>query len=344
MSKLAPAGAAVMLTGGAGYIGAQTARALEMAGWRPVIFDNLSFGRREMVRWGEFVQGDVRDVDAVREALKRYEVVAVLHLAGLKSVGLSVARPDLYYDHNVAGTGSLLSAMRDCCVNRLVLSSSAAVYGVSAGGAADGPFDEDAPKSPSSPYGHTKLATEWMISAHCQAFGASAIALRFFNAAGADADGLTGDIRRDNTHLIPRLIDAALGQGEPITLFGDDYDTPDGSCIRDYIHIGDLARAHVAALSAPAIPGAFEALNVGTGVGHSVFDVIDVAERVLGRRPDFTIGPRRPGDPPRLVADASRIRGALGWAPKESTLDMIVETEFNWRRSEMFRRLALPPR
>ena len=343
MSYLERSGPSGMLTGGAGYIGAQTALALEAAGWRPVIFDNLGYGRRESAPWGEFVHGDIRDAGAVRDALRRHGVVAVIHLAGLKDVALSVARPDLFYDHNLFGTASLLAAMRDCGVQRLVLSSSAAVYGDSAAGASDAPISEDAPKSPSSPYGHTKLAAEEMIAAHCRAFGASAMALRYFNAAGADPEGATGEIRRDATHLIPRLLDAMLGRSGPITVFGDDYDTPDGSCVRDYIHVGDLARAHVAALKAPVVAGSFAALNVGTGVGHSVFEVLGATEQVLGRRAPFVLGPRRPGDPARLVADASRIRRVLDWTPLESSLESIVRTAFEWRSGERFSRLALPP-
>lgn len=342
MSTLARPRGSVLLTGGAGYIGAQTARALDEAGWRPVTFDNLSFGNREMVLWGDFIHGDIRDRAALRDALDRHGIVAVIHLAGLKDVALSVARPDLFYDHNVAGTASLLTAMRECGVTRLVLSSSAAIYGDSAGAAADGLIAEDAAKAPSSPYGETKLAAERMIDAHCKAFDISAVALRYFNAAGADSAGRTGELRRDATHLIPRLIDATFGDAPPITLFGDDYDTPDGSCIRDYVHVGDLARAHVAALDAPAVAGRFEAYNVGAGVGHSVFDVVRAAGRVLGRDVPFVVGPRRPGDPAKLVADSTRLRSALQWAPRESRLESIVETAVRWRRGEVFHRLAVP--
>ena len=341
MSTLARPRGSVLLTGGAGYIGAQTARALDEAGWRPVTFDNLSFGNREMVRWGDFIHGDIRDRAAVREALERHRVEAVIHLAGLKDVALSVTRPDLFYDHNVAGTACLLAAMRESGVSRLVLSSSAAVYGHSTGAAADGLIAEDAPKAPASPYGETKLAAERMIEAYCRAFDISAVALRYFNAAGADSAGRTGELRRDATHLIPRLIDASLGEAPPITLFGDDYDTPDGSCIRDYVHIGDLARAHVAALDAPALAGRFEAFNVGAGVGHSVLEVIRAAGRVLGRDVPFVVGARRPGDPAKLVADSTRLRAALPWTPQESRLESIVETAVRWRRGAVFQRLAV---
>jgi UDP-glucose-4-epimerase GalE len=317
--------------GGAGFIGSHTAKALAEAGHRPVVYDNLTSGGREAVRWGDLVEGDVRDADALRAAIDRYRVDGVIHFAGLIEVGRSVQRPDLFYDHNVGGVGALLSAMKDRGIPRLVFSSSAAVYGSQLSGGAK--LAETCPKAPSSPYGETKLVGEWMIAAHARAFGLSGVALRYFNAAGADPSGTLGEAHQPETHLIPLAIEANLSPTTKLEVFGDDFDTPDGSCVRDYIHVCDLARAHVAALTTPMAPGAFQALNVGTGRGHSVFEVIDAIDRACGRAtPRETVG-RRPGDPASLVADPALIRETLGWEPVASDLDHIVETALRWRRS-----------
>jgi UDP-glucose-4-epimerase GalE len=323
---------AVLVTGGAGYIGSHTTKALAEGGWRPVVFDNLSSGRPDAARWGELVEGDVRDRDALTEAMRRHAVIGVIHFAGLIEVGRSVRRPDLFYDHNVGGTAAVLSAMTECDVPRLVFSSSAAVYG-DVGGSTGAPIPEDAPKAPASPYGETKLVGEWMIGAHCRAFGQAAVALRYFNACGADSSGLLGEAHDPETHLIPLAIEAALGESPALTVFGTDFSTPDGSCVRDYVHVSDLAAAHVAALSAPMATGAFEAFNLGVGRGHSVFEVIAAVDAAVGRKTPYVVGPRRDGDPPSLVADPGLIRARLGWAPVQSDLGHIVETALNWRRS-----------
>ena len=320
-----------MVTGGAGFIGSHTAKALAEAGHTPVVYDNLTSGSREAVRWGDLVEGDIRDADTLGAAIDRYRVDGVIHFAGLIEVGRSVQRPDLFYDHNVGGVGVLLSAMKDRGIPRLVFSSSAAVYGAQSRGAAI--LVETAPKAPSSPYGETKLVGEWMIEAHTRAFGLSAVALRYFNAAGADSSGTLGEAHQPETHLIPLAIEANLSPVTPLKVFGDDFDTPDGSCLRDYIHVSDLARAHVLALTTPMAAGDFEALNVGTGHGHSVFEVIDAVDRACGRpTPRETVG-RRAGDPASLVADPTLIRERLGWAPVASDLDHIVQTALRWRRS-----------
>jgi UDP-glucose 4-epimerase/UDP-arabinose 4-epimerase len=324
--------ATVLVTGGAGFIGSHTAKALAEAGWRPVVFDNLSSGQRSAVQWGEFVHGDIRDSQALREVIDRYGVQGVIHFAGLIEVGRSMSKPDLFYDHNVGGTAALLSAMKAQGVPRLVFSSSAAVYGAYQGPTVGAAIPENAAKTPSSPYGETKLVGEWMIEAQCRAFGLRGIALRYFNAAGADPSGLIGEAHDPETHLIPLTIDAALGRGGPLTVFGRDFDTPDGSCLRDYIHVSDLARAHVAALSTPMDAGAFLALNVGTGQGYSVLEVIGAVDAAMGRPTPVVIGPRRAGDPASLVADASLIRRRFDWSARESSLDHIVETALRWRR------------
>jgi UDP-glucose 4-epimerase/UDP-arabinose 4-epimerase len=326
---------AVLVTGGAGYIGAHTAKALQEQGFQPVVYDDLRSGFREAVRWGPFVQGDIRDCAALGEAMEAYGVIAVIHFAGLIEVGRSTAEPDLFWEVNAAGTTSLLRAMRDRGVGRLVFSSSAAVYGQGGRGALE-TIPETAEKSPASPYGDTKLAAEWMIAAQCRAYGLTAVALRYFNAAGADPSGLIGEAHEPETHLIPLAIAAGLGVGRPLTVFGNDFDTPDGTCLRDYIHVSDLAAAHVAALKAELPKGAFEAVNVGTGEGRSVSQVVEAVARALGRAVPHTVGDRRAGDPPSLVADPARARRLLGWTPVRPSLEQIVADALRWEQAPRY--------
>jgi UDP-glucose 4-epimerase/UDP-arabinose 4-epimerase len=329
-------GAPVLVTGGAGYIGAHTAKALSACGYRPVVFDNLSSGHRSAVRWGEFVHGDIRDGRAVAEALRTTGAKAVIHFASLIEVGRSLERPDLFWHTNVAGTVNLLAAMRHSGVERLVFSSSAAVYGHGDG---LGPLREGDPKDPSSPYGDTKLACERMIAAHARADGFVAVALRYFNAAGADDSCLIGEAHRPETHLIPLAIAAALGQRGPLTVFGDDFPTPDGSCLRDYVHVNDLASAHVAALEAEMPAGSFETINVGAGRGASVFEIIRAIEAATGGSLPFAVGPRRMGDPASLVADISSAAARLQWSPQSSSVTEIVESALKWASSPVFKAL-----
>ena len=325
----------VLVTGGAGFIGAHTAKALAERGYTPVVFDSLSSGFREAIRWGPLVEGDIRDRTALVHAMMEHQVGAVIHFAGLIEVGRSTQQPDLFWDVNGAGTTSLLSAMRECEVRRLVFSSSAAVYGQGDRGPLEA-IVEDAPKAPASPYGETKLAAEWMIAAQCRAYGLTAVALRYFNAAGADPSGLLGEAHEPETHLIPLAMAAGLGDGKPLTIFGDDFDTPDGTCLRDYIHVNDLAAAHVAALKVDLAPGAFEAVNIGTGRGHSVREVVSAVARALGRPVPHAVGARRDGDPPSLVADPSRAKALLGWEPVCSSLDQIVADALRWEGQPLY--------
>jgi UDP-glucose 4-epimerase/UDP-arabinose 4-epimerase len=326
---------AVLVTGGAGYIGAHTAKALHEQGFLPVVYDDLSSGFREAVRWGPFVQGDVRDRAALGSTMEAHGIEAVIHFAGLIEVGRSTVKPDLFWEVNVSGTTDLLTVMRERGVGRLVFSSSAAVYGHGGRGAL-ATIAEDAAKAPASPYGDTKLAAEWMIAAQCAAYGLTAVALRYFNAAGADPSGLIGEAHEPETHLIPLAIAAALGDGKPLTVFGQDFDTPDGACLRDYIHVNDLAAAHVAALEAELPAGAFEAVNVGTGCGRSVIEVVDAVGRAVGGSVPHSVGARRAGDPPSLVADPSRAQQLLGWTPRRSSLDEIVSDALRWERNPRY--------
>jgi UDP-glucose-4-epimerase GalE len=325
-------GKTVLVAGGAGYIGSHTAKALSEAGYTPVVYDSLSAGFREAVRWGPLVHGDIRDTDRLREAMRTHKVEAVIHFASLIEVGRSTVRPDLFYEHNVRGTNSLLNAMRDAGVPRLVFSSTAAVYGHSN----NQTLSEDDHKDPVSPYGDTKLACERMITSYCKAFGLTAVALRYFNAAGADPSGLIGEAHEPETHLIPLAIAANMGTGKPLTVFGADFPTPDGTCLRDYIHVGDLASAHVKALTEGVQSGGFAPINVGTGRGWSVLEVIQSVDRALGRATPYSIGDRREGDPAVLVANAGRAGELLSWSPRRSNLDQIVEDAARWHADQKY--------
>lgn len=325
----------MLVTGGAGYIGSHTAKMLHEAGYLPVVYDNLSSGFRQAVQWGEFVHGDIRDAALLDETLATYGIGAVIHFAGLIEVGRSGVRPDLFWEHNVAGTATLLVSMRRRKVSRLVFSSSAAVYGHSAP-ASSRHIGEDTPKAPASPYGDTKLAAEWMIAAQCRAYGLTAVALRYFNAAGADPGGRIGEAHEPETHLLPLTIAAALGSSKPLTVFGTDFPTPDGTCLRDYVHVNDLADAHIAALEVELSPGAFRAVNIGAGEGRSVLQAIQAVERATGRTVPHVFGPRRDGDPASLVADPSAARVLLGWQAKRSSLDQIVGDALRWERDPAY--------
>lgn len=329
-------GEVVLVIGGAGYIGAHTAKTLAEAGYQVVVYDNLTSGFREAVRWGDLRVGDIRDAAQLREVLGEFQPAAVVHFASLIEVGRSVLRPDQFYEVNVAGTHVLLQAMRDCGVERLVFSSSAAVYGAPLPGEETDRFQERRAKAPLSPYGQTKLVCEGMIADYARAFGMKAVALRYFNAAGADPSGLIGEAHDPETHLIPLALNAGLGLGSPLTVMGDDFPTPDGTCVRDYIHVLDLADAHRAALEAPLNAGAFEAVNVGTGQGASVLEVIAAVEAELGRPVPRKTGARRPGDPPQLVADPTLAERRLGWSAQSSSLERIVRDAATWARAPRY--------
>lgn len=325
----------ILVTGGAGYIGSHTAKALHEAGYGPVVFDDLSNGHREAVLWGPLVVGDVRDAGALASAIRTHGIKGVIHFAGLIEVGRSVTEPDLFWDVNLNGVAAVLAAMRETGVSRIVLSSTAAVYGQPATpGLA--PLSEDLPLSPINPYGDSKLAAERLIAAHARAYGVQGVALRYFNASGADPDGAVGEAHHPESHLIPLAIEAALGLGPPLTVFGDDFPTPDGACVRDYIHVADLADAHVRALRLPLGASGFEAMNLGVGRGYSVLEVIAAVERATGRPVPYTIGARRPGDPPALVADPSRAAALMGWRATRRSLDMIIDSAVAWRRTPRF--------
>ncbi|MBV9862302.1 MAG: UDP-glucose 4-epimerase GalE [Alphaproteobacteria bacterium] len=320
----------VLVTGGAGYIGSHACKALARAGYRPVAYDNLSRGHREAVRWGPLVEGDVADRPRLIEALSQYAVAAVMHFAAFAYVGESVGDPALYYHNNVGGTLSLLAAMREAAVDKIVFSSTCAIYGIPA----EVPMRETLSPAPVNPYGETKLAIERALDWYDRAYRLRFIALRYFNAAGADPDCEIGEMHEPETHLIPLVLRAALGQGGVVEIYGTDYGTADGTAVRDYIHVQDLAEAHVRALEYLLSGGESRAVNLGTGRGYSVREVIAAAEAVSGRRVPRRETARRPGDPPELVADPSLAAEQLGWRAKVSDLDTIMRTALAWHERQ----------
>jgi len=316
----------VLVTGGAGYVGSHGCQALANAGYEPIVYDNLSRGHPDAVRWGPLVIGDLRDTSLLVETMRAHSVGAVMHFAALAYVGEAVNHPELYYHNNVGGTLSLLSAIRQAGVNALVFSSTCAVYGIPA----QVPISENNPLLPVNPYGETKLAMERALHWYGQAYGLRSVSLRYFNAAGADPGGEIGERHDPETHLIPLAIRAALDKSRPLDVYGTDYPTPDGTAVRDYIHVSDLAEAHVGAVAYLAGDGVSTAVDLGTGNGHSVREVIDAVERVSGRSVARRYAARRPGDPPSLVADSTHAVSLLRWQASRSDIDTIVKTALAW--------------
>jgi UDP-glucose 4-epimerase len=318
----------ILVTGGAGYVGSHAARFLDRAGHEVWIYDNLSQGHRGAVLPGRLIEGDLADGNELRSVLRARRIEAVMHFAANALVGESVENPAKYYRNNVVGALNLLDAMRDADVRRIVFSSTTAVYGAPE----RVPIVEDEPKQPINPYGFTKLVIERALEDYARAYGIGWAALRYFNAAGASPDGDLGEHHDPESHLIPIVLQVALGQREAITIFGEDYPTPDGTCIRDYVHVDDLADAHLRALDRLQ-PGEGLKLNLGTGRGHSVREIIESCRRVTGQPIPERSGERRAGDPPKLVADSSRAQSLLGWRPRYTELDDIVATAWKWHKS-----------
>jgi UDP-glucose 4-epimerase len=320
----------VLVTGGAGYVGGFTARHLAASGHEVTVVDDLSAGHREAAPSGSLVECEISDRARVSALLAERRTEAVLHFAAFTSVADSVRRPEAYWRNNVAGSLALLEAMRENGVGRIVFSSTAAVFGETS----DMPLGEDAPLAPANPYATTKLAVERMLADFARGYGLRHVSLRYFTASGASGDGAHGEHHEPETHLVPILLQVLLGQRERVTVYGSDFATPDGTCIRDYVHVDDLSDAHARALdwTARAAPGAGEAINLGTGTGHSVLEVIRACERVTGKRVAFELGARRPGDTARLVAGLERAERVLGWRPR-ADLDRILASAWAWHRS-----------
>ena len=319
----------VLVTGGAGYVGSHACKALAAAGYRPVVLDNMIYGHEWAVQWGPLEIGDTADLPFVLNVIEKHQPIAVIHFAAFAYVGESVTDPQKYYRNNLSGTLGLLEAMIKTRVSQLIFSSTCATYGVPAGKT----IPEDAPQWPINPYGRSKLMVEQILRDYDHAYGLKSISLRYFNAAGADPDGDIGEDHDPETHLIPLVLDAAIGRRPHITIFGTDYDTPDGTCVRDYIHVTDLADAHVRALRSLAEGAATDAFNLGVGDGYSVRQVIDAARTISGQDIEIVEGNRRPGDPPYLVAEPGRARKTLGWQPALPNLEDIIRTAWSWHKN-----------
>ncbi|MGE4409812.1 MAG: UDP-glucose 4-epimerase GalE [Sphingobium sp.] len=325
----------VLVTGGAGYVGSHCAKAFHRAGWEVIVVDNLSRGWRDAVRWGPLIEGDIADSGLMRGVLRDYRPDLVAHFAAFAYVGESVEQPELYYRNNSAGTLNLLDAMREEQVLRLVFSSTCASYGHPV----RLPIDEKHPQAPINPYGWSKFIVERMLEDYAAAHGLASIALRYFNAAGCDPDGEIGEVHEPETHAIPLALQAAMMQGRSFTIMGTDFDTRDGSAIRDYIHVSDLADAHVLAADR-LMAGATGAdiFNLGTGTGTSVRELVAAIERETGLALPHAEGPRRAGDPAALVASADKARDILGWTPHRSDIGTIVSTAYAWECQRRARR------
>ncbi|SDN44355.1 UDP-galactose 4-epimerase [Desulfonauticus submarinus] len=321
----------ILLVGGAGYIGSHVNKFLYEQGYSTVIFDNLIYGHKEFVKWGEFVLGDLNSLKQLELLFAKYEIDAVMHFAAFAYVGESVVDPEKYYLNNVYNTINLLNTMKKFGVDKFVFSSSCAVYG----SPSFIPLSEKHPLIPVNPYGRSKLMVEEILEDYSKAYGLKYISLRYFNAAGADLDGEIGERHCPETHLIPLVLDVALGKKEYIEIYGDDYDTFDGTCIRDYIHVLDIARAHFLALEFLKKNNTSNVFNLGNGQGYSVKQVIDVACRVTGVKIKSKIGSRRDGDPPKLIANYEKAKAILNWSPKFTKLEDIVESAWRWQKKDV---------
>lgn len=318
----------VLVTGGAGYVGSHACKALARAGAEPVVYDNLVHGHEWAVKWGPFEQGDILDPERLAEVMRAHRPNVVMHFAAYAFVGESVEEPAKYYRNNLVGTLTLLDAMREARIDRFVLSSSCAVYGLPDSLL----IEESHARNPISPYGTSKMAVERCVEDYGRAYGLKSVSLRYFNAAGADPDGEIGEDHTPETHLVPLVLDAAAGRRPDVTIFGTDHDTSDGTCIRDYVHVTDIAEAHVAAIDFLDRSGGSTAFNLGSGTGMSVNEIIAAANRICERPIPVRHGARREGDPPRLVASNAKARAELGWRPMLSDIDSVLRTAWNWTR------------
>ena len=318
----------ILVAGGAGYVGSHAVKELVREGFDVLVFDNFSSGRRELIGDAPCVKGDLLDREALRRVFREHAIGAVLHFASLIQVGESYADPRKYYTHNLTTSLNLFDAMLEAGTKSLIFSSTAAVYG----DPLETPIPETHPAKPVNPYGRAKLMVEEILRDYERAHGLRSISLRYFNAAGADADGGTGECHHPETHLVPNILLGVLGKRPRLEVFGGDFPTPDGTAVRDYIHVTDLAAAHILALKALLAGGPGDVINLGTETGHSVIEVIRTAEKVTGRAVPYDIGPRREGDVAVLLASKAKAERTLGWKPRLSSLETIVETAWNWHR------------
>jgi UDP-glucose 4-epimerase len=322
----------ILVTGGAGYVGSFAARHLVREGHRVVVIDNLCQGHRGTIPDDMLVVGDIADTELLGRLMREHEVEAVMHFAAATNVAESVAKPDYHWRNNTVNTLGLIETMLENDVKKIVFSSTAATYGSTG----EMPLQEDAAKNPVCPYGYSKLAIEWMIQDHAHAYGLSYVILRYFNASGAAADGSHGEAHAPETHLIPLIIEAVMGKRDYVEIYGDDWDTRDGTCLRDYVHVEDLALAHELAVTQcpePSSTPAGHIMNVGTGGGNTVMEVVKAVEKVTGKEVPYRIVGRRPGDPAKLVASSERLRKTLGWKPRYAEIEKVVESAWNWHQS-----------
>lgn len=325
----------ILITGGAGYIGSHCSKAAAEVGFRPICYDNLSTGHAEFAQWGPLIVGDVHDSEKIAAVIREYDVQAVMHFAALSAVGESVADPEKYYLNNVAGTLGLLRGMRSASCARLVFSSTGAVYG----NAGREPISEGAAGRTVNPYGRSKFTVEQILADYRSAYRFSSVSLRYFNACGADVSATIGELRDPETHLIPRALMAILGHVSDFAVFGTDYETPDGTAIRDYIHVDDLAAAHIVALELPLRGELGDAFNVGTGVGYSVRQILDAIQTETGQAVPLVMRERRAGDPPVLVADPAKAECQLGFKATRSDLGYIIRSAWAWHQKAHPRRI-----
>ncbi|MBI5680908.1 MAG: UDP-glucose 4-epimerase GalE [Methanobacterium sp.] len=318
----------ILIVGGAGYIGSHLNKKINEKGYETIVFDNLSYGHRNFVKWGTFEQGDLGNIDEIRNVFKKYDIEAVMHFAAFTYVGESVEDPQKYYLNNVKNTLNLLQVMLEEDVKHFVFSSTCATYG----DPVEIPITENHPQNPINPYGRGKLIIEQVLKDYSHAYGLKYASLRYFNAAGADPDCKIGEMHDPETHLIPLILDAADGKREDIKIFGTDYDTPDGTCIRDYIHVTDLADAHILALEYLQNGGKSDVFNLGNGNGFSVKEVIEEARKITGKEIKATEAPRRSGDPPTLIGSSKKAMEILKWKPEYHDLSKIIETAWNWHK------------
>jgi len=318
----------ILVTGGAGYIGAHACKALAADGYKPIAYDNFAYGHRQAVKWGPLEEGDIGDCSRLETVIRKYDPIAVMHFAAYAYVGESVEDPAKYYRNNVAGTLTLLETMKNCGIDKIIFSSTCATYGMPE----QIPISEDHPQNPINPYGRSKLMIEWILQDFAKAYGLNFVSLRYFNAAGADPDAEIGEDHEPETHLIPLVLDAASGRRKRIEIYGTDYDTRDGTCVRDYIHVSDLADAHVLALAYLNDGGQSDVFNLGNGNGFSVREVIATAMQIAGRNIPWLESDRRPGDPSVLIGSTDKNRNTLEWSPVYNSLDAIIGTAWRWHR------------
>ena len=328
MNKPIKTAKSVLVTGGAGYIGAHACKALAKAGYTPVTYDNLVYGHSKAVRWGPLEKGDIGDRKQLEMVMKKYNPSAVMHFAAYAYVGESVMNPKIYYRNNVAGTLSLLESMNSCNIDKIIFSSTCATYGMPD----QIPIDENHRQDPINPYGRSKLMIEWILQDFAAAYDLKFISLRYFNAAGADPDAEIGEDHDPETHLIPLVLDVALGNRNCLEIYGTDYDTPDGTCIRDYIHVLDLADAHLLALTYLNEGGQSNVFNLGNGNGFSVREVMTTAKKITGCDIPCLESERRPGDPAILIGSSEKIKNNLGWRAAYNSLEEIIGTAWRWHK------------